>query len=94
MKIAKRGLQTHGFAHRGSPRSGAIGFEMTRANADLKPANCGQAVAMRTSMPNVISEDGLSIQAASRSEPLDNPEGSRYGLELVIPMSIRRVETR
>jgi hypothetical protein len=94
MKVAKRGLQTRGFARRGSPRSGAIGFEMTRANADLKPANCGQPVAMRTSMPNVISEDGLSLPAASQSEPLDNPEGSRYGLELVIPMSSRQLETR
>jgi hypothetical protein len=94
MKVAERGLRTRGFARRGSPRSGAIGFEMTRANADLKPAKCGHAVAMRTSMPTPISRNELSITAVSQSEALDNPEGSRYGLELVIPMSSRRLETR
>jgi len=94
MKVAAIGLRAHGYARRGSPQSEAAGFNVTTENACLAPCGRGQAVAMRTSMPNVNSEDGLSLPAASQSEPLDNPEGSRYGLELVIPMSSRRLETR
>ena len=94
MKVAEQGLQTPGFDRAGFARSAAVGFKMTRANTDLTPSKCGRAIAMRTSTARVFSADYLSFPAASQSEPLDNPEGSRYGLELVIPMSSRRLETR
>jgi hypothetical protein len=94
MKLAERALQMRGFARQGSPRSGAVGFKMTRANADLKPSEYGHAVAMRTSTPKVIPQNGLSVSAASGSEALDNLCDLQYGLELVIPMSSRRLETR
>ena len=94
MKVGELGGQARGFTRSGWPRRGAVGFKMTIANADLKPAKYGPAVAMRTSRPKVISPDDLSFAAASQSERLDNSQGSRYGLELVIPMSSRRLETR
>jgi hypothetical protein len=75
MKLAERALQTRGFARRGSPRSGAVGFKMTRANADLKPSKYGHAVAMRTSTAKMIPQNGLSVSAASGSEDLDNSRG-------------------
>jgi hypothetical protein len=93
MKVAAIELRARGYAPGGSPRSQAAGFNVTTENAGLTPCGRGRAVALQTSMPSLISKSELSIAAASQSEPLDNPEGSRYGLELVIPMSSRRLET-
>jgi hypothetical protein len=73
MKVAEPGLQRPGFDRAGFARSAAIGFKMTRANADLKPSKCGRALAMRTSTAQVFSADDLSFPAASQSERLDNP---------------------
>jgi hypothetical protein len=94
MKVAELGVQARGRARRGSPRSRATGFKMSRANVCLKPLRCGRAVAMRTSVPIVISQNNLSVLMASESEILDNSRGLQYGLELVIPMSSRRLEKR
>ena len=94
MKVAAIELRARGYARRGSPRREAAGFNVTSENACLTPCGRGRAVALQTSMPSLISQNEWSITAASQSEALDNPVGSRYGLELVIPMSSRRLETR
>ena len=75
MKVGDLGGKARGFTRAGWPRSGAVGFKMTIANADLKPAKYGPAVAMRTSMPKMISPDDLSFAAASQSERLDKATG-------------------
>lgn len=54
----------------------------------------GRAVAMRTSMWMLGSQYDLSALWPSTSECLDNFYDLQYGLELVIPMSSRRLETR
>jgi uncharacterized protein YbdZ (MbtH family) len=41
-------------------------------------------------MPMLVSQNVLSAFAASKSKALDNLSRGQYGLELVIPMSIRR----
>jgi hypothetical protein len=94
MKVAELGVQTRGCARRGSLRSRATGFKMSRANVCLKPCRRGRGVVMRTSISIVISQNNLSVFTASESEILDNSRGLQYGLELVIPMSSRRLEKR
>jgi hypothetical protein len=54
----------------------------------------GRAVAMRTSMWMLGSQYDLSALWPATSECLDNLYDLQYGLELVIPMSSRRLETR
>jgi hypothetical protein len=95
MKRTEPGVKVRGCARRGSPRSDAPGFEMTRANA-LSHSVCqrGTTVAMQTSMSTVMPPNDLSFLLASTSEALDNGRGLQYGLELVIPMSSRWLETR
>jgi hypothetical protein len=93
MKVADLGGQARGCVRRRSPRSRATGFKMTRANVRLDSCRCGRAVGMRTSMSQVISQNDLFLPAASQSELLDKPSGLQYGLELVIPMLSRRLET-
>jgi hypothetical protein len=75
MKVAERGLRSREFTRAGSPRGGAVRFQMTRANADLKLAKFGHRVAMRTSMPKVIPQNDLSVLPAPESEHLDNSRG-------------------
>jgi hypothetical protein len=53
-----------------------------------------QPVPMQTSTSIVKQQEDLSVTAASQSGGLDNPCGLQYGLELVIPMSSRRLEKR
>jgi hypothetical protein len=93
MKVAAIGLRGRGYARSGSPLSEAAGFNVTTENACLTPCGRGRAVALQTSMPSLISQNELSVAAASQSEALDNSGGLQYGLELVIPMSSRRLET-
>jgi phage terminase large subunit-like protein len=94
MKVVDLGGHARGCVPRRSPRSEASGYKMTRANVRLDSCRCGRVVAMRTSMSQAISPDDLSFPAASQSEDLDKASGLQYGLELVIPMSSRRLETR
>ena len=94
MNVADLGGQGCGCVRRRSPRSDATGFKMTRANVRLDSYRCGRAVGIRTSTSEVISQNDLSLPAASQSEHLDKASGLQYGLELVIPMSSRRLETR
>jgi hypothetical protein len=94
MKVADLGGQARGCVRRRPPRNEASGYKMTRVNVRLDSCRRDRAVAMRTSMAQVIFPDDLSLPAASQSERLDKASGLQYGLELVIPMSSRRLETR
>jgi hypothetical protein len=93
LKVADRGVRARERARPGSPAADhQIGDDHgKRVSQTLRRA---RLVAMRTLTPTVIPQNDLSLPAASQSEHLDKPETSRYGLELVIPMLIRRLETR
>lgn len=93
LKVADIGVQARGRARRDSRRNEASGCEMTRANVCFN-SEARNAGAMRTSMSMVISRYDLSALWASASEALDNLCDLQYGLELVIPMSSRRLEKR
>ena len=86
-------VQGRAHARRDSPRADhRIGVDhgkrVARAGRRARP------VEMPAPMSIVVSQNDLSLPAASQSEHLDKHVASRYGLELVIPMLIRRLETR
>jgi hypothetical protein len=92
-KVADMGVQARGRARRGSP---AVDHRIGDDHGKRVPQACRRArsVAMRTSMWMLISQYDLSALLSSGSEALDNLCDLQYGLELVIPMSSRRLEKR
>ena len=91
--IADIDVQGRADARRDSPRADhRIGDDHGKRVA--RAGRRARAVAMPASMSIVVSQNDLSLPGASRSEHLDKHGASRYGLELVIPMLIRRLETR
>jgi hypothetical protein len=93
LQVADVGVQARGRARRGSP---AVDHRIGDDHGKRVPQACRRArsVAMRTSMSMVISQYDLSALLRSRSEALDNFRDLQYGLELVIPMSSKRLEKR
>jgi hypothetical protein len=93
LRVADIGVQARGRARRGSPAvDHRIGDDQGKRVFQLMRR--GHAVAMRTSMSMAICRYDLSALSRSTSEALDNFRGLQYGLELVIPMSSRRLEKR
>jgi hypothetical protein len=93
LKVADIGVQARGRARRGSPAvDHRIGDDQGKRVFQLM--QLGRAVAMRTSMWMPSSRYDLSALSRSTSEALDNFRDLQYGLELVIPMSSRRLEKR
>ena len=92
-KVADIGVQARGRARRGSP---AVDHRIGDDHGKRVPQACRRArsVAMRTSMSMAICRYDLSALSRSTSQALDNFRGLQYGLELVIPMSSRRLEKR
>jgi hypothetical protein len=94
MKETELGVKVRGCARRGSPRSDGHRIrdeQGKRVSHSLSTRN--RRFAMRTSMSTVVPPNDLSVLLASGSEALDKGRGLQYGLELVIPMSSRRLET-
>jgi hypothetical protein len=73
--------------------AGVSGPEMTTENACLRPD--GSKAPLRCDVNSRLTDRyDLSASSTSKSEALDNLCDLQYGLELVIPMSSRRLETR
>jgi hypothetical protein len=92
LKVADRGVRAANVLVQVRPQQ-TTKSAMTTANVS-QTLRRARLVAMRTLTPTVVPQNDLSLPAASQSEHLDKPETSMYGLELVIPMLIRRLETR